>query len=185
MGLSVVLMNFRKKEIRQRMHSCAVPFYKQTMATIAAFLVIGGFIWGVCILVQAVIYQGGFFRDVNAGLYLVNSILCMLVALSLGYLTGTISNSPTAVNGMNNVISLGLCFLGGIFVPPEMLSDTVKKVACFLPTYWYSTVNIALGEHGSARGELMTTIRQGFLIQFLFAAACFMLTVVIQKKKNV
>ena len=46
---------------------------------------------------------------------------------------------------MVNIVSLGLCFLGGVFVPQEFFSDTIIKAARFFPTYWYVATNETIG----------------------------------------
>ena len=38
---------------------------------------------------------------------------------------------------ISNLVVLGMCFLAGVFVPLEYLSDTLVKAAHFLPVYWY------------------------------------------------
>lgn len=173
MSISLVIMEFKKRDIRRRMQSSAVPFGKQNLAVVAAFLLVGGMIWLICVAVQAIMYQGGIFTSTNMIYYIMNSAAFMLVSLSLGYFSGMVSNNPMALNGINNTLSLGLCFLGGIFVPLEMLGDKVRTVSQILPTYWYSIVNGILGDYESLSSELLTTVWKGIFIQVLFAAACF------------
>ena len=81
-----------------------------------------------------------------------------------------------ALNGINNVLSLGLCFLGGVFVPLEMLGNGIVSIAQFLPTYWYSRINGILRDYGELSSELWHTIWAGLLIQLAFALACFGVT---------
>ncbi len=181
MALSLIIMEFKKKDIRRRMESSAVPFTTQNIAAFAACMIVGIMIWGICILANALFYNGGVFRDPNAGYYLLNSVCCLLVALSLGYLAGMISTGPATMNGITNILSLGLCFLGGVMVPLEMLGGTVRKVAQFLPTYWYSTVNGLLADYSELSPQIMKTIRQGYLIQVLFAAAALAIALLVKK----
>ena len=183
MTMSLILMEFKKKEIRSRMQSSAVPFWKQILSMVAAFLIVGMLIWAIFLVIQTILYQGGIFTSGHVMLYLLNSLACILVAQSLGFFTGTVANGAGALNGMNNVISLGLCFLGGIFVPLEMLGDGIIKVSQFLPTYWYSVVNGLLGDHAVLGSELMGTVWKGLLIQVLFAAAIFALTLMIRRRQ--
>ena len=105
----------------------------------------------------------------------------MLVALSLGYFTGMISENAVALNGINNVLSLGLCFLGGVFVPLEMLGNGIVSIAQFLPTYWYSRINGILRDYGELSSELWHTIWVGLLIQLAFALACFGVTMMLRR----
>ena len=84
---------------------------------------------------------------------------------------------------MSNIISLGMSFLCGVFVPMELLGDGVRKINRFLPVYWYESINTTLGSHSTLTSEVRTTILQGFLIQAAFAAACLCITLAIVKKK--
>lgn len=181
MSISLVIMEFKKKDIRRRMQSSAVPFQMQNLAAIGSFLAVGGMIWLICVAIQTVMYRGGIFTSGNVIYYILNSAAFMLVALSLGYFSGIVSNGAAALNGINNVISLGLCFLGGIFVPLEMLGSGVQKVAQILPTYWYSVVNSILGDYKTLSSPLLLTIWKGIFIQVLFAAACFGITLALRR----
>lgn len=184
MILGLVIMSFKKREIKNRLASSAVPFTHQTLAVVASFLLVGAVIWAIYMGIQAILYEGGIFASPHAGIYICNTLACILVALAFGFLTGTIANGPIALNGINNVISLGLSFLGGIFVPLEMLGDGVRNISQFLPTYWYSVINGILGDYSALSRELWDTVRNGLLIQILFAAACFGITLMIRKRQQ-
>lgn len=178
--ISLILMEFRRKEIRRRMLSSAVSLGTQNLAAVASFLSVGVAVWLVCVLAGVLLYGRDLLPDRNFGWYLLNSFIFLLVALSLGYLCGVLSNGPQALNGLTNVVSLGLSFLGGIFVPIEMLGK-IEAVSQFLPTYWYSRINTVLGEFQTIRGEQLTLIAQGTGIQLAFAAACLAVTLAIRR----
>ncbi len=183
-SMSFVVMEFKKKEIKRRITCSPVSARVQNSAAIACFLTVGVLVWGVCIAVQSAVYHGGAFRSENRFCYLLNSLACMTVAMSLAYLTGMAAGNAGALNGIANVISLGLCFLGGIFVPIEMLGSGVEKAARFLPTYWYSKINGLLGDYARLNSGMLQTVMQGLLIQFLFAAACFGVTTAVTKARQ-
>ncbi len=183
MSMSMVIMEFKKREIRRRIQSSSVPFFRQNAAMIASFAVVGLVIWGICMVLQSVMYQGGIFTSPHPLWYVINSLVFMTVSLAVAYLTGMLSNSPAALNGLNNIISLGLCFLGGIFVPLEMLGGGVEKISRFLPTYWYSRINGILGDYASISADMKQTIWMGIVNQLLFAAACFALTLAIKRRQ--
>lgn len=181
MTMGIVIMEIKKRDIRRRMQSSAVPFFRQNLAAVSSFALVGLAIWAVCILLGSLLYQGGIFKSPNAGLYLLNSLCCMLVSLSLGYLTGMVAGGPNSLSGFSNVVTLGLCFLGGIFVPLEMLGDGVRRVSQILPTYWYTVINDTLGDYEVLSPEKLSIIRKGLLIQVLFATACFGITLAIRR----
>lgn len=178
--ISLILMEFKRKEIRSRILGSAVSFRTQNLAALGAFLSIGFVVWLVCVLFGVLLYGRELLPDRNFVWYLLNSFVFMLVALSLGYLCGIISNGPQALNGFTNVISLGLSFLGGIFVPIEMLGKIVA-FSQFLPTYWYSRINEMLGSYRTVKGEQLHLAAQGIGIQLMFAAACLAVTLAIRR----
>lgn len=183
MGLGLVIMAFKKKEIQRRLYCSPVSLLSQNLAAVACFAVVAAVIWTVCIAAQTFLYNGGIFTSQNAGYYILNSLAMMLVAMSLSYLAGMMANGGGALNGLNNVISLGLCFLGGVFVPIEMLNSGILNVSRFLPTYWYSKINSILRDYASISPELEKTIFQGLLLQLLFALACFCVTMAVTKAR--
>lgn len=183
MGLSFVIMAFKRKEIRRRLYCSPVPLLAQNLAAVCCFAAVGLVIWTACMAAQAFMYGGGIFTSPNAGYYILNSLAIMLVAMSLAYLVGMTVNKGGALNGLNNVISLGLCFLGGIFVPIEMLNSKIINVSRFLPTYWYSRINGILRDYADVSPELTKVIFQGLLIQVLFALACFCATMAVTKAR--
>lgn len=178
--ISLIFMEFKRREIRRRMLSSAVSLGTQNLAAIGAFLLLGFAVWFVCVLFSVFLYGRDLLPDRNFGWYLLNSFIFMLVALSLGYLCGILSNGPQALNGFTNVISLGMSFLGGIFVPLEMLGK-VEIFSQFLPTYWYIRINEMLGSFQKVEGEQLTLAAQGLGIQLMFALACLAVTLAIRR----
>lgn len=181
--VSLVLMEFKKKELKSRMQCSAVPLYRQNLAAAGAFLTVGVLVWLICIAFGTLVYRRPLLTDRSLGLYLLNSFVFMLAALSLGYLSGILSRGPASLNGINNVISLGMCFLGGVFVPIGML-DRVEMVSQFLPTYWYMRINDLLGSYETVPRAQMGLVFEGLAVQVLFAAACFAVTLALASKNE-
>ena len=102
-----------------------------------------------------------------------NSLVFSIVALSLATLTGSFVRSANSQNAVANVIALGLCFLGGVFVPLDMLGDGILEVSRFLPTYWYVTALDNISALTSYNAGAMLPVWQAMLIQLAFAAAIF------------
>lgn len=180
--ISLILMEFKREEIRRRMQSSAVSFRKQNLAAVVSFLAVGFAVWMACVLSGVLLYGRDLLSDRNFGWYLLNSFVFMLVALSLGYLCGSLAEGPQALNGFTNVVSLGMSFLGGVFVPIEMLGK-VELISQFLPTYWYSRINEMLGGYRTVAGDQLTLAAQGLGIQVMFAAACLAVTLAIRRAK--
>ena len=80
--------------------------------------------------------------------------------------------------------SLGFCFLGGIFVPLEMLTGVVRRIGQFFPTYWYAQNISILSFNETLTDSLRTTLFQGMGIQLLFALACVAVALAIGRARR-
>ena len=83
-------------------------------------------LFGVCVMVftllAAVIYYGkDLYGNENFGYYLLNTLAVSLVSMSVAYLAGTLAPNKDALTGIVNILSLGMCFLCGVFVPLEYI----------------------------------------------------------------
>lgn len=131
------------------------------------------------------IFGKDFYTSGNFAYYLLNSVFMLFVAIALAYLMGTIAPNRDALTGIANIISLGMCFLGGAFVPLEFMGNDVKAVSQFLPVYWYEKANDILADFGhltaSAKGQFL----QAIMIQLVFTAVFVCLVLVVEKYKRV
>ena len=85
---------------------------------------------------------------------------------------------------MVNVLSLGMSFLCGVFVPVSLLSEGVRSVSRFLPVYWYEQVVKIIADNAVFSTEQFQKIWQCIGIQLLFAAAILSVGLVISKYKQ-
>ncbi|MGL5380126.1 ABC transporter permease, partial [Clostridium sp.] len=103
----------------------------------------------------------------------------------IGFLISNLVSSRNAMSAAANVVSLGCCFLSGVFVPQELLGDTVLKIASFNPTFWYVKANNSISTLVNFNKETLTPIISSMLIMLGFAIAILSITLVIIKKKSV
>lgn len=182
--LSFILAAFHKKDVKNRMRASAIPGRRQALEAFLAFGVVGLGFWCMCMLFTAILYGKEFTGDALLFYYLMNSLALLVVALSISFLVGNTVTDKAAINGVVNVVSLGMSFLCGAFIPLSMLSVEVKKVAAFLPVYWYEKINDLLSVSGRLTDTMKITIWKGFGIQLLFAAACLGVGLAVTKLKG-
>ena len=155
------------------------------MGNILCMSLAGIALWIFVIVIAIVFFGKDFYTSGNFAYYLLNSVFMLFVAIALAYLMGTIAPNRDALTGIANIISLGMCFLGGAFVPLEFMGNDVKAVSQFLPVYWYEKANDILADFGhltaSAKGQFL----QAIMIQLVFAAAFVCLVLVVEKYKRV
>ncbi len=108
-----------------------------------------------------------------------------LTELSLSFLATLIIKNKNAQSGVSNVLSLGLCFISGVFVPQSLLSSGVLTIASFMPTYWFIKANNEIGLLTNFTIENLSSILTAMLIQIGFAVALVSIALVIIKKRPV
>ena len=99
-------------------------------------------------------------------------------------MAGNLTQSRGAQAAIVNVLSLGLSFISGVFVPQAMLGEPVLRIARFLPTYWYVRCN-----HLIEKADLTTGFSAGFMskelgVQLAFTAGLFALAAIIIRRKR-
>jgi len=117
-------------------------------------------------------------------LCLLNSLVFAIVAMSIATLCGSFVHNANIQNAVANITALGMCFIGGVFIPHEMLGDGVLTVSRFLPTYWYVTALDTISALTSFEAGALTPVFQAMLMQLAFAAALFCVTLVLGKHLN-
>ena len=72
---------------------------------------------------------------------IINSFLFSIVCQMLAFLISNLINNRETNNLLANVISLGMSFLCGAFVPMSLLPNVVLKFSHILPSYY---INVSL-----------------------------------------
>lgn len=183
-GVGLILLVFNQKNIRERME-CSSTALKSRIGGMTAAIFIYGIMLLILMLIAAAVITGGeCLTDKRLPYFVLNTISVLLFSLSLGFLSGTVAKTIDAINGINNVLSLALCFLGGIFVSQEFFGAGVLKVAKFFPTYWYVKTNSAISGMTSMTGALQKEIMGQIVLVVIYALAVFSLTMVIISAKR-
>ncbi len=186
MSLTTVLMIFRRPDLNLR--NVASP-----LRPLAKNLQLG--LFGLCIslLVFAVLFfTGALFciRDLAGtdlrilGLLAANMLAYTIVSLSIALLISNFINDWGLQNAVANLLSLGLSFLGGAFVPLELLGDSLKRVSILTPTYWYASACDAISALNGFSSQSLLPILRAMGIQLVCAAAIFCVSLAIAKAQN-
>ena len=182
--MGYILMGFRRGSLPDRMSASAVPARRQSIEGLLAAGVIAAVLWGFCSLISIIFYYDNFLGSGKAAWYLINSFVMLLSALALSYLVGSIVKTSNALSGIVNILSLGMCFVCGVFVEMDLLSSGVRKAAQFLPVYWYETANEILMDYGEIVGDVRNRLMGAIGIQVVFAAAFVCVTLAVAKKRQ-
>ena len=124
--ICLVLTSFQGLPIRKRITISSMNYKKHNAILLASNLLFAMALWLFYGLISFVIVGKAMFSAQGA-MYLVNSFVFTLCALTMAFLISSIFNNKEAVNGIVNVVALGSAFLCGAFeghltLVPEVLS---------------------------------------------------------------
>lgn len=183
-GLGPILMAFNRKAIKQRNICSAMSLKSRNLQLTAGCAIFSIGIWLIYILFAFILY-GGQMAQLTTWLNILNSFVILTVFVSIAFFIGFFVKNNNVLAAMSTTISLALCFIGGIFVPQEIMSESILSFAKFVPTYWYVKVNDAISTLPDMQFETLKTPLIWILIQFGFAIAIFFVALVASKKKSV
>ncbi len=167
-AIGTILIVFHRKEVRDRNMCSAYSLTKTNVQLFAGSITT---MLGLCVIICLIVFvtNGTEMISVQGGLHCLNMLAFALVALGLVFFIGQVVKTPNALSMCGTIISLGMSFLCGIFVPLEMLGDGLVKVAHFLPAYWY--VEAAGFADSYQSGNSLEPFMIQLLIQVLFGVA--------------
>ncbi len=182
-GICPVLMVFNRKEIAMRMNSSALPLTKKNVELGVALILFSAISYGLLILLGFIMY-GAEMLTPGSQACMLSSAAFLLVSAAMAYLIGMLATSGNMLSAIGNALGLSLCFLGGVFVPAGLLSETMRTIAHFTPTFWH--VHVAEQALGNATlsAATMESIGQSIGIELLFAVAFFAAALVVSRYKR-
>jgi ABC-2 type transport system permease protein len=116
-------------------------------------------------------------------LFILNAILFSITTITLAYALATIFKSQMMINALGTIISLGLAFITGIFIPQYLLGNSIKTLAQIFPSYWYIKTNNQIQAITSWAYSDMKPFYENLLIQLVFIAIFVGITFFISKKR--
>jgi ABC-2 type transport system permease protein len=183
LGVSTCMMTFNNIDLKRRNLCSPLTQRSMNLQLIAGNLVFSLFSWAILILVSFLLYFRAMFSSIGL-LFGLNSLVFMIVALSLSFMIGNLLKSRNAQAAVSNVLTLGTCFIAGVFVPQAILGKTVLAIARVTPTYWYVRANNEIGSLATISTQSLSLIWPSLAIQLLFAAVFLALSWIIIRKRR-
>ena len=183
LGISSVMLVFNDKDLSRRNFCSPISAGQVNFHFILANLTFTFSCWAIMVSVGILMSVQ---NNLNSNLlyYLLNSFVFTLCASSISFLIGNLLKNRNAISAVCNVVTLGPCFISGVFVPQEFLSDSVLKIAGFTPTYWYVKTNNLISSLTNMSTSNLQQISYYMLIEFGFALAFFAVSLVVGKNKR-
>jgi len=184
LGVSSILMVFNNKNLLRR-NLCA-PIKSRDFNF---QLIMGNLVFAlVCYVVLAgfgFIINRENMMSYNGLLLCINALVFTVAALSISYLVGLLIKNRGAQSAVSNVLSVGFCFISGVFIPQQLLSDRALTIASFNPIYWYVKANNAIGTLSSFSFDNLSSVLTYMIIELGFAMAIFSVALVVSKQKRI
>lgn len=179
-SLGVVLMAFGKKDMDARNKCSAMSFTNRNMQMVLGSIILMIMEY-ILFMGMAVILYPDYMMGIQGALSAANAFAFMLLSLGIAFLVGRLVKNMDALNMISNVLGLGFSFLGGIFVPLEIISEDVKKVSKFIPSYWYTISNESIQKIDSI--QQAGPVIQNILVLLGFTAAILAAALVVNRMK--
>lgn len=175
-ALCPVLLAMTKKEIRYRTDCSGIRPLRFQNEILAGSTVFVTGIWLIFML-TGMLMSGAVFHGL-AWLGVLNSFVFTLFSAAFTLFVATFEPSENVVSIITQIVTLGMCFLCGVFVDQSLLGDGVLSAARFLPAYWYIRVNRMLE---GTEGYDAQFAAKAIAMELAFAAVMALLTVMLRK----
>lgn len=184
LGVSAVMIVFNNKDIKNRNLCSPMKLTSMNFQLILGNLSYAVLAWFAMVITSYFMF-GTYMFTAKGLLFSLNSLVFNFAALSISFLIGNIVKGPAAVSAASNVISLGTCFISGVFVPQELLGKTVLRIASFTPNYWYVRSNNIIANMPAVTSESFAPVLYNMLIVLGFAIASLAVTLAVVKQKRI
>lgn len=134
-ALGPVVITFRKKEVRDRIISSPYPVSRSSLEQYAGMITMGAVLVLIHIVMLLLMRIPVF--SFQGMIFLLNELCYLTVCLGIVFFIGQVVTNTQLLSMIANVVGLGCSFLGGVFVPLEMMGERIVALAHILPSYWY------------------------------------------------
>lgn len=181
--ICLILSSFREEKVRKRTIISSMSYKKHNRILLLSNGLFATGLW-LLYVVLSFAFVGDIMFSTQGIVYMINSFVFTICALTIAFLIGSVVNNKNAINGIVNVVALGSSFLCGAFVPMEWLPDFVLKIAHILPSYYYISNNEMVANLETVNFETMKPILTNMGIMMVFAIAFIIITNVLSKRKR-
>lgn len=181
--ICLILSSFKNENISKRTIVSSINYKEYNMMLLIANTLFSIVLWIFYVLLSFILL-GDIMFTAHGLIYIINSFIFTICAVTIAFLIGNAIKSKDAINGIVNVIALGSSFLCGAFVPSELLPDSVLNIAHILPSYWYIKTNELVGTIEEFNFESLKPIIINMGVIVVFSVIFVLITNIISNKKR-
>lgn len=155
--VGLVLSVFSESEVRRRQGCAPISPARLDASLLGGCLVLalGAWAWTSALGLAVFVDELSDVPAANLALLLVAQLAISLTPLSLAFMLSRLGLREQGLNAAGNIGGMVLTFLGGAWVPLSLMSEEVRTVAHFVPTYWVSdAVTTLLGASALTASDL-------------------------------
>ncbi len=180
--ICLILSSFKEEKIRKRTIVSSMNYKEYNRKLLLSNSLFAIVMW-IAYVVLSFILVGNIMFTTHGLIYIINSFIFTICAVSIAFLIGNLVFNKNAINGIVNVVALGSSFLCGSFVPMDWLPDSVISIAHILPSYYYISNNEMVADLEVINYDTIQPILLNMGIILLFALGFVIITNVISKRK--
>ena len=180
--IGTIMCIFNKETIRKRNNVSKLNPKSFSNQLFLGHMTLTLSIWAIFILISVILYKDLMFT-INGLLLILNSLCFAITATSLAYLIGCLIKNENVISGIQNVISLGLSFISGCFVPIEWLDTNIINFSKIFPSYWFIQGNYDITKLSTFNYETIQPVIQNCGIILAFGIIYFSISKIIIAKK--
>lgn len=182
LGIMICMSELNKDKIKQR-NLCS-PVKPRT---ISSNIILGNCILSFVIYLITTVAGIIFFKDdiftIYGLLMILNLFIITLCCMFMAMVAGALVKSRAAITAVSTTLSMGLCFISGVFIPQSFLGDSVKYIASFSPVYWFVKGNNDIIKISNFNLYNLKPVLYSFAIELGFAICLLVIYLVISKQK--
>lgn len=179
----LILSSFKNEKIRKRTIISSMNYKTYNRILLLSSMLFAVVLWLLYVVISFILVGDTMFT-LNGVVYIINSFIFTMCALSLAFLIANVISNKNAINGIVNVIALGSSFLCGSFVPTSWLPDSVLKIAHILPSYYYIQSNEIVGSIKVTNLSSINDILINMVVIVIFMIAFVIVNNIISKKNR-
>lgn len=183
LGVCAVMLVYNKIDLKRRNNCSPIKTRSINLQLLFGNLTYALVAWFLMSFASFILYPEQMFSTTGLVL-LLNSFVLTITVLSISFLISNVVKSRNAMSAASNVVALGCSFISGVFVPQELLGETVLNIASFTPTYWFVKANRTIAKTVEFNMKNLTPVFTDMLIMLAFAVACSAVALVIMKQKR-
>ncbi len=181
--ICLILSSFKKENIQKRTIISSMNYKKINRKLLLSSGLVAVGLW-LSYVVLSFILVGDIMFTMHGMMYIINSFIFSICALTIAFLIANLVTNKNAINGIINVVALGSSFLCGAFVPMEWLPDSVLTIAHILPSYYYISTNEMLKQLEIFNFETIKPIIINIGIIVIFTIVFIIITNIISRRKR-